>query len=46
MPEEKEKVEAPTCCEECLKWQQFGKNCWVYWERKSHCTQKVTENDL
>ena len=31
----------PKCCEECLKWEQFGNKCWVYWEEKKHCTQKV-----
>jgi hypothetical protein len=37
------KEDAPECCRDCLKWEQFGKNCWIYWERKKHCTQKVTQ---
>ena len=28
-------------CNECLKWNKFGEKCWVYWERKKHCTHKV-----
>ncbi|MFH2027771.1 MAG: hypothetical protein ABIJ08_01405 [Nanoarchaeota archaeon] len=34
----------PDCCEDCIKWEQFGKNCWVYWELKKNCTQKMTDS--
>jgi len=34
--------EIPECCEDCIKWEQFGKDCWIYWEKKKSCTQKVT----
>jgi len=38
----KEKVEkAPPCCEGCVKWKLFGKKCFVYWDGKKYCTQKV-----
>lgn len=32
-------------CKDCLKWKQFGKNCWVYWEGKKYCTMKVTSEE-
>ena len=38
-------MEIPGCCEDCLKWEQFGKECWVYWEKKKECTQKVESLD-
>lgn len=31
----------PKVCEDCLKWEQFQHGCWVYWEAKKECTQKV-----
>ena len=31
--------EVPNCCEGCVNWHQFGKDCWVYWELKKSCTQ-------
>ncbi len=37
-PERKEKPGAPIC-EGCIKWQWFGRNCWVYWEGKRCCSQ-------
>ena len=37
------KQETPECCDGCIKWEQFGKDCWVYWERKKECAQKVTD---
>ena len=40
---EEAKENAPECCVDCIKWDQWGKNCWLYWERKKHCTQKVTQ---
>ena len=34
-----EKIAAPNCCAGCVKWDMFGKNCWVYWDLKKQCTQ-------
>ncbi|MFH1642671.1 MAG: hypothetical protein ABIC04_07295 [Nanoarchaeota archaeon] len=34
----------PDCCEECIKWEEFGKGCWVFWESKRECTQKITDS--
>ena len=31
--------ETPECCDGCTNWEQFGKECWVYWESKKNCTQ-------
>ena len=31
----------PDCCEGCVKWEKFGKGCFVYWEEKKECTQKA-----
>jgi hypothetical protein len=31
--------EIPDCCDGCIKYQEFGKECWVYWEAKKSCTQ-------
>ena len=33
----KEKI--PECCQGCLNYNQFGKECWVFWENKKDCTQ-------
>ena len=30
--------EIPAVCRGCRKWDIFGKNCWVYWEKKKVCT--------
>jgi len=32
-------------CEECIKWQKFGKQCRVYWEGKKFCTLKVRTHE-
>ena len=37
--------EVPGCCDGCIKWKQFGKGCWVYWEAKKNCTQHVPEGE-
>jgi len=31
-------------CRECLKYQQFGKACWVYWDKKKDCSMRVTDH--
>ncbi|MBS3097261.1 hypothetical protein J4209_00535 [Candidatus Woesearchaeota archaeon] len=35
--------EIPKCCEGCIKWEKFGKECWVYWEEKKNCTQHTSD---
>ncbi|MBI4150454.1 hypothetical protein HY488_03550 [Candidatus Woesearchaeota archaeon] len=30
--------ETPPVCKGCQKWEYFGKQCWVYWEKKKVCT--------
>ncbi|HLD88627.1 MAG TPA: hypothetical protein VI894_00320 [Candidatus Nanoarchaeia archaeon] len=42
--QEKKQPEAK-CCEDCLKWEAFGENCWVYWKGKKHCTLKADNSD-
>ncbi len=37
--------ETPDCCKNCVKWEKFGKNCWVYWELKKDCTHHSTSWD-
>ena len=33
------------CCENCWKWDKWGKGCIFFWENKSICTQKQTEGE-
>ncbi len=28
----------PPVCQGCMKWERFGKGCWVFWEKKKVCT--------
>ena len=37
----KTKEEPPLVCKTCLRWDKFGKDCYVYWEGKKFCTRKV-----
>lgn len=30
-------------CKDCLKFERFNKSCWVYWDGKKFCTQKVKD---
>ena len=32
-------------CRDCLKWEKFGKSCWVHWDEKQECTQKIISED-
>lgn len=32
-------------CQGCIKWDQFKKDCFVYWDKKKHCTMKVANQD-
>ncbi len=37
----------PSCCKGCVKWDKFGKECWVYWDLKKECTMHLTDwNDM
>ena len=40
--EKKEKIhsasDTPAVCRGCLKWERFGRKCWVFWEGKKVCT--------
>ena len=38
------KPNAPVC-ENCLRWQQFGSGCYVYWAGKKSCSMKVRNMD-
>jgi len=38
---EEEREKAPIACEGCIKWERFGKNCYVFWENKKICTRKA-----
>ena len=33
------------CCKNCLKWQQFGEECWAHWHGKKECSQLVESQD-
>jgi len=35
----------PECCQECVKFDKFGKSCWVYWDKKKECTQQAVSWD-
>ena len=35
---QEKKLDVPTCCVGCIRWERFGKNCYYYWEGKKHCT--------
>lgn len=37
--ENREDIEAPSCCSGCLKWNAFRKECFYFWENKKDCTQ-------
>ncbi len=30
------------CCKYCMKFDQFGDKCHIFWEKKKFCTMKVT----
>jgi len=40
------KEPAPPCCQGCLQWKIFGKECWVYWDNKKSCTMYVPEFEV
>ena len=33
------------CCNNCLKWEQFGEECWSHWHNKKECSQRVESQD-
>ena len=30
-----------SACQNCLKFDTFGRDCWVFWERKKECSMRV-----
>ncbi|MBI2107693.1 hypothetical protein HYU10_00800 [Candidatus Woesearchaeota archaeon] len=41
------KTDVPLCCQGCVRWQKFGRQCFYYWEKKKHCTVWTSNyNDL
>jgi len=45
MPEEKQAKEdknIPPACVDCLRWEQFGRNCHYFWEGKKECSMYAT----
>lgn len=42
----KESESAPECCDGCVNWERFGKECWVYWELKKDCTMHSIEGNI
>jgi len=32
-------------CKDCLRWDKFKDKCWVWWEHKKECSQKVANMD-
>jgi len=39
-------MKAPEVCEGCIRWEQFGKDCWVYWDLKKECTMHSDKFDI
>ena len=39
------KPNVPACCDGCVIWEKFGKNCYYYWEGKKHCTMFASDWD-
>ena len=31
------------CCEECVKFEKFAKDCWVYWDLKKNCSMHAKD---
>ncbi|MFH0867688.1 MAG: hypothetical protein V1831_00065 [Candidatus Woesearchaeota archaeon] len=42
---EEKKSNAPICCDGCVRWERFGKNCHYYWEGKKECTMRANDWD-
>jgi len=41
--EVKKNEDIPFVCSGCLKWKDFGKSCWVYWEGKKKCSHHTSD---
>ncbi len=39
-----DKTMAPACAG-CLRWEQFGRNCFYYWDLKKECSMKALGPD-
>lgn len=39
------KEEVNEVCRDCLKWHQFGKECWVWWRGKKFCSMRVATRE-
>lgn len=44
-PKQENKSNIPSCCNGCVRWEKFGKNCFYYWEGKKHCTMHAPNWD-
>jgi len=40
---EEQKSDVPEVCVGCVRWKQFGKNCYYYWENKKRCTMWTSD---
>lgn len=43
--EKPKKIPLNECCKDCLKWEHFAEECWVFWEGKKECSHKVGTQD-
>lgn len=32
-------------CKDCIKFARFKKDCFVYWDKKKHCTMRAANDD-
>jgi len=32
-------------CKGCLRWERFGRNCFVFWEGKKVCTMRINSEE-
>ena len=37
------KSNVPSCCNGSVRWNNFGKKCFYYWEDKKHCTMWTSD---
>jgi hypothetical protein len=45
MKTEQENKFIPSCCDGCVLWEKFGKNCHYYWENKKECSMRTSDWD-
>ena len=41
--DQEKESDAPACCSGCVRWKNFGKKCFYYWEDKKHCTMWTSD---